>query len=343
MVPSRAVWALANQTPYAADRNWTRDEHGVHWWVVAVRATFMIATDGKLSLADEQLPPVLAPEHYGNPGESSLRYDSDLLARKPSTDVIVLGSAHAPGAKPASIVPVALRVGSVDKTLLVHGERVYHQAWGGLSVTAPVPFTRRAIRYELAFGGHDRSDPDPRGHRLDERNPIGRGFARRNTSVANTPAHAIEYPGSNPATAGPAGFGPIDRHWLPRRALAGTYDAAWVKTKHPLLPGDYDPGFAMCAPTDQRPSHALRGGERLGLFNLSPEGALVLDLPHVRLELQSRFGRSIRSHSPTVLTTVLAEPDDRRLSLVWQSLLRVAALDTDYLDETMIIEKGSGA
>ena len=213
-------------------------------------------------------------------------------------------------------------------------------AWSGFSTTAPAPFTRRAIRYELAFGGHDRSDPDPRRHGLDERNPIGRGFALRNTNVANKPAHAIEYPGSNSATAGPAGFGPIDRHWLPRRTLAGTYDAAWAQTKHPLLPGDYDSGFAMCAPADQRPSHALRGGERLGLFNLSPAGALVIDLPHVHLELKSHFGFRTRSHSAPTLTTELAEPDESRLSLVWHSVLRVAASDTDYLDETTIVEKG---
>ncbi|KIG13114.1 hypothetical protein DB30_00579 [Enhygromyxa salina] len=333
------MWALHNQTAYAADRNWTRDEHGVHWWVVAVRATFMIAADGKLSLSDEQLPPLLAPEHYGVPGDSSLRYDSELLGRKPSTDVVVLGSAHAPGAKPAPTVPVTLRIGSIDKTLLVHGARIYHHSWGGLSLTEPRPFTRQPIRYEVAFGGRDSSDPDPRQHSLDERNPIGRGFARRSALLANTPAHAIEYPRGNPATMGPAGFGPIDRHWLPRRSLAGTYDAAWAKTKQPLLPDDYNPHFAMCAPADQRTSTALRGGERLGLFNLSPHGALVLELPHIQLVLESHFGQRVHPHEPPVLTTVLAEPDDGRLSLVWQSVLRVPASDTDYLDETRIVEK----
>ena len=39
-----------------------------------------------------------------------------------------------------------------------------------------------------------------------------------------------------------------------------------------------------------------------------------------------------------MLVTVLAEPDERRLSLVWQSALRVAAARTDYLDETEIVE-----
>jgi len=103
------MWALKNQTPYAAERNWTRDKHGVHWWLVAVKATFDIAPSGRLTLADEQPPPVLAPEYLGEPGRSSLRHDSELLAVKPNTDILVHAHAHAPGGKPAPTVPVALR------------------------------------------------------------------------------------------------------------------------------------------------------------------------------------------------------------------------------------------
>lgn len=337
------MWALANRTPYAAERNWTRDKGGIHWWLVAVRATFSIGANAKLTLADEQFPPALAPEHFGEPGTSSLRYDSELLARKPSTDVLVLGSAHAPHGKPAATVPVVLRLGTLQKTLLVHGERVYYDGFTGLATTAPRPFTTRAIQYELAFGGSDTSDPDPTRHRLDERNPVGRGVARRSASLVNTPAHAIEYPTGDPAKVGPAGFGPIEPGWLPRRLLAGTYDARWIKTKKPLLPDDYDPRFALCAPADQRVPQPLRGGERLGLLNLSPEGTLVLELPRIDLELCSRFGRKTTPHEPPMLTTVLAEPDERRLSLVWQSALRVAAPDADYLDETEITEKAGAA
>src|SRR5690606_15171674 len=131
------VWSLANRTPYAAERNSTRDQDGAHWWLVAVRATFTIGPNAKLTLADEQLPPVLAPEHHGEAGKSSLRYDSDLLARKPSTDLLVLGTAHAPHGKPAATVPVVLRLGSLEKTLLVHGERVYYDGLAGLATTAP--------------------------------------------------------------------------------------------------------------------------------------------------------------------------------------------------------------
>jgi hypothetical protein len=333
------MWALDNATPYATERNWTRDKDGVHWWIVAVRATFTVAPDGKLALADEQLPPVLAPEHHGEPGASSLRYDSDLLARKPTTDVLVVGSAHAPRGKPATSVPVVLRVGKLEKQLVVHGERAYYEGVAGLTTTAPRPFVTRPIQYELAWGGGDTTDPDPSKHFIDERNPVGRGHARRSASLVNTPAHAIEYASGDPASRGPAGFGPIEPSWLPRRKLAGTYDARWVESKKPLLPDDYDPAFALCSPADQRSEIPLVGGERIGLLNMSPAGTLVLELPRIVLDFASSFGRRRQDHGAPLLATVLAEPDEQRLSLVWQSALRVPAPDADYLDSTRITER----
>lgn len=334
------MWAIFNRTPYAVERNWTRDKEGMHWWLVAVKAGFDIGPNGRLKLADEQPPPLLAPEYFEEPGKSSLRYDSDLLAAKPSTDVLVLANAHAPGGRPAAIVPVAIRVGALKKELLVHGERIYYRGLLGPTTTTPQPFLTRPIQYELAFGGSDLADPDASKHRIDERNPIGRGFARQVKRLVNQPAHAIEYLSGDPSTKGPAGFGPIDAAWSPRRQLAGTYDEAWARTKKPLLPDDYDPAFALSAPADQRLPQPLMGGERIGLLNLTREGTLVFDLPRIVLEFTSRFGKKRRPH-PALLATVLVEPEARRLSLVWQSVLRVAASEADYLDATEVIEQRS--
>lgn len=334
------MWTLFNRTPYAAERNWTRDKEGVHWWIVAVRATFEIASDGGLTLQDEQPAPVLAPEYFGAPGKSSLRYDSDLLMAKPVTDLLLVASAHAPGGQPASTVPVSLRLANLQKHLLVHGDRVY---LSGGTISAPRPFIARPIRYELAFGGSDFGDPDPRNHRIDDRNPIGRGFAVKSSRLVDKPAHCVEYPNARLAAAGPAGFGPIDPGWLPRRALAGTYDQHWERTKKPLLPDDYDPAYALSSPTDQRLPRPLIGGELVELVNMTPQGKLHLTLPRVSLEFTSAFGRRREPHGPAQLATVLIEPDERRLSLVWQSTLRVPAPEADYLDGTAIVERRSAA
>lgn len=334
------MWHLTNRTPFAAARNWIRDQDGVHWWLVAIRATYYVDPGGRLTLLDEQVPPVLAPEHLGEPGRSSLRHDSELLEVKPSTDILVHGFVVAPGERPAPSVPVTLRLGSVDKRLVVHGERVYRDGVMGLTTTSPRPFIEQPLRYESAFGGGDFRDPDPSRWRFDARNPAGRGFVVHAADLVETPAHTIEYASGRPEVTGPAGFGPIDRGWLPRRQLAGTYAAAWARERKPLLPRDYDPAFALAAPHDQRPSAPLVGGERMVVSNMTPEGALVVELPRKRFTLSSRFGATEREHG-TRLATVLLETDARSLSLVWQSALRVRASDVDYLDETLIEEMSS--
>lgn len=127
------MWALSNRTPYAAERNWIRDKQGATHWLVAVKATFDVAPDGRLKLADEQPPPLLAPEHRGDPAKTSLRLDSDLMAIKPGTDILVDACARAPKGRPAPMVPVSLRVGEIEKTLLVHGTRVYYRGTVGLT------------------------------------------------------------------------------------------------------------------------------------------------------------------------------------------------------------------
>ncbi len=333
------MWALDNRTAYAAERNWTRDKRGVHHWLVAVRATFDIAPDGRLKLADEQPPPLLEPEYRGEPGLSSLRLDSDLLAAKPGTDVVVDAHAHAPGARPAGTVPVRLRIGdAVDKKLLVHGTRVYYRGLTGVTTSAPRPFTKAPIHYEWAFGGTDTSHPDPQRHRIDMRNPIGKGFAVDTDQLVDQLAHSVEYVDGNPARKGPAGFGPIASFWSPRLELAGTYDERWENTKKPLLPDDYDDRFAMCSPADQRPGKPLRGGEWVELVNMTPRGVLRFELPKIYLTFSTRFGSRREEHRAT-LVSVIVLAEEPKLALVWQSTLKVPAHEAEYLDQTTIGEK----
>lgn len=332
------MWALNNRTSYSAERNWTRDKTGAHHWLVAVKASFRVAPDGQLTLADEQPPPVLAPEYRGEPGTSSLRYDSDLLALKPVTDVLVDASAHAPGGKPATSVPVALRFEAVRKVLVVHGTRVFMKGSTGAVPSKPLPFTVRSIVYEWAYGGHDQSDPDVRNHRFDPRNPVGKGVAAKPEKLVNQPAHVIEYPDGHFAKTGPAGFGPIEASWSPRRELSGTFDAAWEQKQKPLLPTDYDERFALCSPMDQRPSQFLRGGERMELVNMTPQGVLRFDLPKLYFVMTTWFGRRSQEHRAR-LATLFVDANRMLLEMVWQSAIRVSPRDVEHLDTTDIREK----
>jgi hypothetical protein len=332
------MWTLDNETPYAAERNWTRDKRGVHLWLVAVRATYEIKTDGTLKFVDEQPPPELEPQYRGEPGKTSLRVDSDLIAAKPSTDVVLDAYAHAPGGRSTPRVSVSLRVATIDKTLSVCGPREYYRGVMGLGTTAPSAFITQPIHYEWAFGGIDARSADPSKQRMDARNPVGRGLGVDVGGLEHQPAHFIEYPSGNPAKTGPAGFGPIDRSWSPRRELSGTYDDDWMKSKRPLLPDDYDDRFALSAPVDQRPASFLRGGEKVTLVNMTPEGKLEIELPKLFFAFTTRFGKREQEHRGH-LATVFIETEKRRLSMVWQTTLPVAARQVEQLDETTITEK----
>src|SRR5687768_8682699 len=118
------MWMLDNRTPFEAERTWVRDRDGRHHWIVVVKATYDIADDGTLRLSDEPVAPLHAPEYHGAPGESSVRYEADLVAMKPATDVYLNAIAHAPGGKPCKQVKVSLRIGRVHKELIVYGARV---------------------------------------------------------------------------------------------------------------------------------------------------------------------------------------------------------------------------
>jgi hypothetical protein len=332
------MWTLDNETPYAAERNWTRDKRGLHLWIVAVRATFGIESSGKFTLLDEQPPPDVEPQYRGEPGKTSLRVDSDLLAPKPTTDVILDACAHAPGHVPTSMVPVSLRLGEIEKTLLVFGLRTYYRGAFGLAASAPQDFVTHPIHYESAFGGFDTTPTDPLKHRLDVRNPVGRGISLTTKGLENQLVHAIEYPNGDPAEVGPAGFGPIDRSWSPRIELAGTYDKQWARSKSPLLPDDYQDSFALSAPLDQRSRQHLRGGEPLLISNMTPNGTLRFDLPKLYFAFTTRFGQREEEHRSN-LTTVLVETEKMRLSMIWQAVLSVPARQVEQLDETVITEK----
>ena len=119
------MWVLDNQTPFAADRCWDRDRDGAEVWIVAVKGTFAIRSDGTLRVAKEQVPVCLVQEFSGEPGQSSLRAESDIVRTKPTTDVLLNGTAHAPGGKPARSVDVTLRANGREKTLRVFGDRTW--------------------------------------------------------------------------------------------------------------------------------------------------------------------------------------------------------------------------
>lgn len=329
------MWQIENRTPFAAEQGWIRNRDGAEVWLVVVKASFDIQPDGTTEVAKVQPPPLRVPEHHGEPGSSSIRYESDFVLTKATTDVLVVGHAHAPGGRAVQRLDAGFRVGALQKLVRVFGER----AWGALGPGEPEPFTTMPIVYERAFGGVDTRSTHPEQD-WEWRNPVGCGFAVKAAHLQGVPVPNIESAdrliGGWDDRPAPAGFGAIASHWQPRAAFAGTYDARWESTRQPLLPDDCDDRFFQCAPADQQTPQFLLGDEPVTLLNLSPHGRLGFVLPRVELKLQTKFmDGERRTHEAPKLHTVILEPDLPRVSLVWHSALECHA-KVHKLDRTRV-------
>jgi len=293
--------------------------------VVVVKGTFTIpARGGEPQLAEEQVPLVMADVFTGEPGFSAPLYESDFAPHKPKCDVLLNGSAYAPGGKPAERVTVSLRVGPVRKSFDVVGVRTWYQGIVGAGSTRPEPFTVTPFSYDCAFGGVDTSHEDPAQHVTYVPNHFGRGFHSRPThpSIDGKPLPNTEETG-RPVTDPrgryrPMALGPIFRAWQPRLKYAGTYDDKWLENTFPFLPADFDDRYFQAAPEDQQ-SDYLRGGEEVELVNLTPEGRTIFCLPtvDVPVEFIRREGEPVTVNA--VLDTLLIEPDKNRFLVIWRA------------------------
>jgi len=306
------MWQIENHTPFGAQCAFVRDRTGAETWLVAVKASYLIKPDGSLGIG-EPAAPLLSPEYFGEPGKSSLKYDSDLQFSKPGTDVILHGHACPPGDKPVTEMVVSLKAGPLRKTLLVTGDRYFDK-----NMSFPVPFLRMPLIYENTFGGVDDAIMYADSAQTFSENPLGTGFALNQENLRGKKAPNIEYAEKRPNT--PACFGPLPVDWMPRSQYGGTYDEKWQKGKAPLLPDDFDDRYYHCAPQDQQVPGYLKGGETVEIYGMSPHGPLRFKLPVLDLLFKTVLGSKVQEHKAK-LHTVILEPDTPGFSMVWHTSL----------------------
>jgi hypothetical protein len=297
-------------------------KHGEELLTV-VKATYLLPRDeDELVIADQGRPVRFIDEHWDDPATSAPKYPGDICGVKPSTDVVFVAKGYAPESRSVKSFDVLVRVGTLSRMLRIHGLRVWTEGGSGLS--APRPLSEQEIRYDLAWGGLDVSDPaEPVG---ELRNPVGRGVVRDKRTLTHEQAPCIEDPKepimSASARLTPVGIGPIGPHWKPRRDRVGTYDDAWLREQAPLLPHDFDERANQCASPGLIASPPLRGNEMVELAGLTPGGGAV------RFALPS-MSVSIDDSVPpldTVIVDTLHVPDDCTavVELVWRSLTPAA-------------------
>ncbi|MDR5734116.1 DUF2169 domain-containing protein [Caballeronia sp. LZ025] len=315
---------LINATRMAAGYTMGTEPSGRESLVVVVKGTFRLPAPGEpVRLADEQAPLVLADTFTGQPGFSAPYYEVDYAPHKPRCDVLLLGAAHAPGGRPATRVPVGLRVGTMTKRFAVAGDRVWEAGATRIAPSAPVPFVTKPITYDLAFGGVDQEHEDAMQHAAYMANPVGRGFRRHlrrewvdGRRLPNT--EELNRPVMRPDEAyRPMSFGVLGRGWEPRYRYAGTYDDVWIDKHFPFLPPDFDERYYQAAPEDQQLAMPV-GGAEVTLINLTADGARNFALPDFEAPVLIVPKHGQPEDYRASVDTIVFEPEMERFTMSWR-------------------------
>ncbi len=275
-----------------------------------VKATYDLVPGGVARMADAQhghtgdMPWRPLPGQEGEPG---LRYASDFALFKPFADVLLAGSAYAPGGHPLPVLPVTLGVGTWRKQIAVIGDR----HWSGWRTTDPVPFTSMQLRWELAFGGPDFAE-----------NPVGRGQNGEALPNLERSGDLVTTKRSRPI---PACFCPVAQTWDERKRKLGTYRRDYIATRWPAFAEDFDWGWFNAAPLDQQVPGYLRGDEAILLENLHPQYPRVVSrLPGMRPRLFVARHDGVAEEVTLVCDTLWIDADALVAVTVWRGLRQVA-------------------
>lgn len=324
------MWNAVNTTPFAAAAIEGRIGHPGHSLTLVVKGTFDLRPGERARPAEEQLG--LTGDNVDPFGEAAYTYESDFAPFKPKADLLLSGSAHAPGGQPVPRCDVMLRVGGAARSLAVFGDREWVRGDdGAMRPGPPVPFRRMPIVYERAFGGAGWAD-----------NPFGKGIhpSRPGGPVplpnVEAPEALIQTPAHRPS---PAGFGPLGRTWAARASKLGTYDDAWLSERWPWFPADLDAGHFNAAPP-QLQADFLRGDEEILLRNLHPVHSTYrawLPALRVRCFLLEGAGEAERFREvPMNLDTVWIGMEEEKLVLVWRGVAAVLSAKHEEIRDGLV-------
>lgn len=337
------------------------DAAGEPVFVVLAKRTYALRPNTAPAPADATPPLRLIDEYHGDgdPQVTTVRLENETAPFKLATDVVVVGSAWAPGLRPVHQFDAAVEVGAVKKTVRVIGDRrCEYRAGRAPKFTDPVPFTDVVLSYDRAYGGYDAVSV-PGMEFMYPRNPRGTGFVLANAAErvdglalpnVEDPADLLTpdrvvlgEPDRWPGQPLPQGVGWFPKIAYPRCAFAGAIPA-FVAPGVPLreealglvprnhialarqfrLPG-YDVRFNRGASIGLAVPF-LEGGEPVRLTNLTPDGSFKFPLPRERPRLTLDLGKGA-TELPVVLHTAQVRTDDWQLDLVWRGALNYPGVE----------------
>lgn len=238
-------------------------------------------------------------------------------------EYLVYGKCHAPPSSTATGVMVQAKVGALEKTLAVMGQRYWERSALGRRASEPVPFSTLDLNYTHAFGGEGFAN-----------NPVGKGMPPLDATQQHF-LPQIEMPDS-PVTfiddrPQPAGLAPLDFTWPQRMSKAGTYDDAWLKTRFPGYAADMDWSIFNTAQPDQWLPNYFSGDESFEITGMHPDKPVVrgqLPACAVRCFLTLTNDASLALREvPTRAETLVLFPGSERAIVMFRGVTEITTDD----------------
>lgn len=278
---------------------------------VCVKATFSLVP-GQAEALDLIKEGPWEDLYWDSNPNASLFAPSDDVPVKPRADILLVGSAFAPGRSPVESLIVRLRVDDFSKTLRVTGDRVWVQAQDGPRPSQPKPFLEMPLRYErAAMRGENKIGTQP------PHGGIAAGQLLPNIDFAEAP---------NPYQT--PGFGPLPPAWRAARSHLTEEAFRWAHrprdARSPAPPG-IDFGFFNAAPRDQQVD-VLRPDATIRLEGLSPRAAsLETRLPGLRPRVFCAEGSGAFTEVPMRCDTLWIHTNREIAVLAWRGLVAANA------------------
>lgn len=321
---------IVSQTPFPVQGFEHRFYGGIPYHCISAKLTLRWRANGQLSPLLRQPGFVLNDIWDKVPYRSPLLYASELIPFKPTTDVLVLGTARPLDGEPAQSWDATLRFPGVEKRLRLCGPRSWrHSLVHGWRLSEPEPCDGVPLSYVHAYGGVVGDDREHYAEgEFHPNNPYGCGFLgsqRANTSQEYR-APRIEAWNGAVGTLGQdvavGGFGPLPG-FVPQRArYAGTYDARWQREIKPHIPPDMDLRYWNTAPLDQQPADYLTAGDHIDLLGMTREGRLTLVVPPIAASLVCDYDDESTASLPLRLDTAVIDLDQQHLTLRYHQIVR---------------------
>lgn len=313
-------------------RHWHTDDTEIG--VAIAKAAFHIRPDGSLKTIRPAPDLVVEDKYEGDPSASAMIYEQDLAPAKTATDITINAIGYSPGSRKLLDWPVGVSIPDrLNYQFHVRGPAMWESGLLGWKMSDPEPVTQVPLSYALAYGGPAMGDPEAENVPVHEFNLAGRGHASAETLKGKTPfpapqigelAHFMNPEAGKPMTV--HGVGPMGKAWLPRRALAGTFDQDWQDTRHPRMPKDYDLGFWNNAHPQLQLKPFLAGNETISLHGMVPGGGdMSFTLPGIKMMLAATGDNIAKNHTMKLDTLHIdvsdPDPSNHTLHILWRAMV----------------------